>query len=274
MVWQGTVYSPATLEHILAIAKSFLKTAPGPNRKRRSDLAEKMFSYWEDLAYGISDQYDRHGSPYTKHDALVRFEEVQSRGGIERARINFSAGAEGHLGHRVLFWQMKKPPEICNFFLGEGPVVLGLEQDTYFSRPESGKARPAPFLPLPVRFSMWAWYPYVDIVTVLPEKPPGEEAAGFYNRIFEELVGGSEQGYFFAPSNDPLYQEKVRRGRGNVLSEVMRHRCLVVDSVNTPSTTFRVTSLMSEVPLADIFEEIAAFNIRHRDEYCQLCFQK
>ncbi|MCJ7827651.1 hypothetical protein MUP65_00690, partial [Patescibacteria group bacterium] len=234
MVQRRVVYSRAVLPRVFSCAQEFLEETPGPNQPARAASARQMFRYWQGLVYS----FDREN--FVEHRSLVPFEQVSQLPDIRNPRVNFSAGAEGHEGHLAMVRHMAGVQRLAlGCRLDYGPTILCLEQDSYFTRPGSGKKRTAPFLPLGVRLSMWAWEQHVDYVTILPEKPEEENPADFYNRIFEELVGGPDRGYCFSDKNDPNRSEKTSRGRGAQLNPSIRRALLEVGHLQTPSTTQR-----------------------------------
>lgn len=244
MIGQGKAYSPAVVRRALSQASVFLSTEPGPHLSERQVMAEDMFPYWDCFLRKLNPVE----GDFVACPALRPFEEVYSLPEIERARVVFGAGFEGHFGHVWTAQWLKKPKSMfCDGqkVLGSGPTILALEQESYFTDPEAGKTRTEPFLPLPLRLSMWGLWGF-DAVTVIPEKPAQAKTGPFHDEVFRKLVGGKDRGFCFTAADDPFRVEKILRGRGKRLSEFERDFVLTVRSVPTPSTTARVKCFLPD----------------------------
>ena len=239
MLVQGKVYSPTVVSAAIAKAWEFLRSQPGPHQSERAYLAERWFGSWHRI-FRFPGQVNGFGGNYVSSAKVLPFDRVYKAPDVEKARILFMGGGAGHEGHQHLVREAANT--LRTSWLG-GPVVVCLEPDSYFTRPEVIKPRKGRFLPLELIVSMWSHYPWSDLVTVSPDKPAGEGMGAFYERIFEELVGGPDRGYCLAQAEDENREAKIRRGRGATLASGA-YSPLVISHLPVARTSFRVSQLL------------------------------
>ena len=195
---QRKALSPFILAQVLRELCDFLTHAPGSNLHRRSHLVPGWLQWWvvqlRNAKYSIP-YFDEQKTLFS-NPHMVEFEKVpQEINKIGRsAGVLFVAGAEGHWGHVEAFDYMEK------YVL---PIWI-FEQDAYLKR----KKRKAPFIPLEVRLSMWAWI-RKGLFTVSPAHTGRNTDEGHYQYLFNQ----TRAQYSFSDEQDPNVKEKINRGR-------------------------------------------------------------
>lgn len=225
MMERKEIFSPKILFAILQQAKEFLMNEPGLYKTDRQNLAPLWFDYWEELIKEKIGQREKAKSNFVQGLHLIQFNKVKSflEGEGRDGGVLFVAGAEGHYGHVQAAKFMKMLVDT---------VVWAFEQDSYIS----AKDRRAPFLPLPVRLSMWDYFG-IDIVTVSPEKDVNIPVNDHYKSLFDNL--GAK--YCFATEDDPNLDLKIQRGELALF--------LVIPKVRVETTTDRVQKLFPRLEI-------------------------
>ncbi|KKQ43008.1 MAG: hypothetical protein US60_C0009G0011 [Microgenomates group bacterium GW2011_GWC1_37_8] len=240
MLDNRVVFAPQNILAALKEAEQLLVSHPGPNLERRKVLAPEWFGYWKDLIIALP--YESDAGLMSSGDKLVKFEDLSSlletRYKDENTGMIFVAGAEGHKGHVHAAKYMAKVVPV---------TVWGFEQDEYMQR----KARKAPFLPLPLRLSMWFYESALTHLTVLPINLSGLPDNDHYNELF--LRAGVK--YFFVHEKDPNLDVKLARG-GQDLDRTIQHPFPFLD------TTEAVQEIISEISLEEIYNLLVRQNLR------------
>lgn len=229
MVARGEVLTPEVLMNALSRAKEVLITEPGPNLYQRQRFAPSWFGYWEGLIGELFGQRSESRPGFTSSERLKPFEKIRDCVAGEESGVLFVAGAEGHYGHVYAAEYMKR----------RVITIWVFEQDNYFVV----KERPAPFLPLEVRLSMWHYFG-IDYLAVIPLRHPEVDINTHYAARFQEL-GVT---YCFATDGDPYLEEKIARGKRSSFTTIPR--------APVPSTTERVRFLFETGD-----EEVSALSI-------------
>jgi len=233
MLEKEEILAPSVLLKILTRAEQFLVETPGPNWELRHLLAPRWFGYWQELIWKKEKDYPKR-AVYVKSDSSKPFEKVgkylkhlkRTGSPYMEGGVLFVAGAEGHEGHIYAASHMSSY-EFC---------IWVFEQDEYFVN----KKRKAPYLPLPVRLSMWAHWG-IDVVTVAPLRNPQVSEKDHYQALFNQT--GAH--YCFATEDDPNLQEKISRGKPNPI-QIMRRQIEpvpIIPKLNVFSTSDRVSRL-------------------------------
>jgi len=234
------VFASKNVITALSEAEQLLITHPGPNLERRKILAPEWFGYWKKLLTAFP--YESDTGLISSGDKLVKFEDLSALLGIkyrdENTGMVFVAGAEGHKGHVHAAKYMAKVVPV---------TVWGFEQDEYMQR----KARKAPFLPLPLRLSMWFYESALTHLTVLPINLSGLPDNDHYNELF--LRAGVK--YFFVHEKDPYLEQKLERGNQD-LDRTIRHPFPEL------STSEAVEKLMPEVSSEELNYYVVRQNLR------------
>jgi hypothetical protein len=226
MVDEKKVIAPKLLADILYDARVFLSTEPGPNLQRRREMVVTWFDYWQQMLLDkpkvpkhllLQDGFVR------AEEGIMKIENVAGHVGLYVTSWSgalFLGGGEGHRGH---WWAAKYMADT----MGDHCLsVWCFEQESFL---EENKVRGGSFLPLPVRLSMWAHHPEVNIVTVLPQKECGVGTSDHYDEQFR-LLGVN---YFFVTEDDPYLEEKKKRGQQGEIDNV-------IPKLAVASTTQRV----------------------------------
>src|SRR3989344_8855359 len=240
MLDKKVVFAPQNVLAALKEAEQLLVTHPGPNFARRKVLAPEWFGYWKDLLK--APQLESGTGLVSSGDKLVKFEDLSSlletKYRDENTGMLFVAGAEGHKGH----------VHAAKYMARVVPVTIwGFEQDEYMQR----KARKAPFLPLPLRLSMWFYESALTHLPVLPINLSGLPDNDHYNELF--LRAGVK--YFFVHEKDPYLEQKLERGNQD-LDRTIRH------PFPDLSTSEAVEKLMPEVSSEELNYYVVRQNLR------------
>lgn len=241
MMEEGIILPRNRLWKILQRAEKFLITAPGDNLNVRKKFVPEWLGKWGEILqpeWPWPNEVEKGGFVQTQNilpwKKLGWVVEKENASGMLTGLATM-AGGEGHRGHIFFLEQMKKT-------LGNnGVAVLALEADEYMR----SKARKAPFLPLPLRMSMWIYAGY-NYVTMMPERPKGLVTDVQIEAFYRSKFGDSRCDYSFATRDEPspaVASAKAKRGKVDLDT--------LLPSLTTISTSKLVQQLIDRAIIRD-----------------------
>lgn len=193
---EGQVLAPHFLRSLVIRAFDFITSEPGPNLRRRKELAPGWLGWWMDFLRDYSGVSEK----FVPCDRLVSFPEVnhlsldyQRRGYM--FGVAFMATGEMTEGQRKFLDQAKSHVSA---------LAVGLEEEQYFARHPD---RRPPCLPKAMRQAMVTLLSHY--VFDIPSLPEGVIEDDHYDQIYAQTQALS---YFYTEGDPDESRKRRRRG--------------------------------------------------------------